>query len=116
MSPRKLPFSDEVKLSGGSSDRGEWNPLSSASQSDEKNVERQPVKVLYIAGFGRSGSTLLDRLLGGASRLHSGGEIGGSGVRALSMTGFARVALAFLSAPSGRRSGAPAFLLCDPMR
>ncbi len=36
-----------------------------------------PVPVLFIAGFGRSGSTLLDRLLGSGRQLHSGGEIGG---------------------------------------
>ena len=35
------------------------------------------VPVLFIAGIGRSGSTLLDRLLGSAPKLHSGGEIGG---------------------------------------
>jgi len=36
-----------------------------------------PVPVLYIGGFGRSGSTLLDRLLGNVPQLHSGGEIAG---------------------------------------
>jgi Sulfotransferase domain len=47
------------------------------SFSDERNLSSEAVPVLYIAGFGRSGSTLLDRLLGSASTLHSGGEIGG---------------------------------------
>lgn len=36
-----------------------------------------PLDVLYIAGFGRSGSTLLDRLLGQDPRLHSAGEMNG---------------------------------------
>ena len=35
------------------------------------------VPVLFIAGIGRSGSTLLDRLLGSSPKFHSGGEIGG---------------------------------------
>ena len=33
------------------------------------------VPVLFIAGFGRSGSTLLDRLLGSTPGVHSGGEL-----------------------------------------
>lgn len=33
------------------------------------------VRVLFISGFGRSGSTLLDRLLGQNCAFHSGGEI-----------------------------------------
>jgi hypothetical protein len=66
-----------VELSDGSSHDDEENPVASASRSHEKNVTDQSVKVLYIAGYGRSGSTLLDRLLGSTSRLHSGGEIGG---------------------------------------
>jgi Sulfotransferase family len=53
------------------------DPLLSGSRPQAENVAKQPVRVLYVAGFGRSGSTLLDRLLGSASRLHSGGEIGG---------------------------------------
>lgn len=35
------------------------------------------VPVVFIAGFGRSGSTLLDRLLGSTPGFHSGGELGG---------------------------------------
>jgi Sulfotransferase family len=35
----------------------------------------QTVPVLFIAGFGRSGSTLLDRLLGRTPGFHSGGEL-----------------------------------------
>jgi hypothetical protein len=35
----------------------------------------QAVPVLFIAGFGRSGSTLLDRLLGSTPDVHSGGEL-----------------------------------------
>ena len=34
------------------------------------------VKVLYIAGYGRSGSTLLDLLLGNAPRVEGAGELG----------------------------------------
>lgn len=41
------------------------------------------VSVLYIAGFGRSGSTLLDRLLGATSMFHSGGEVAGLWSRGL---------------------------------
>jgi hypothetical protein len=37
----------------------------------------QAVPVLYIAGVGRSGSTLLDRLLGSTPGFHSAGELGG---------------------------------------
>jgi hypothetical protein len=38
--------------------------------------QREPsVPVLFIAGFGRSGSTLLDRLLGSTPGIHSGGEL-----------------------------------------
>jgi hypothetical protein len=36
---------------------------------------RHAVHVLFVAGFGRSGSTLLDRLLGSTPGLHSGGEL-----------------------------------------
>ena len=38
---------------------------------------RSAVPVVYIAGFGRSGSTLLDRLMGSGPGLHSGGELSG---------------------------------------
>jgi hypothetical protein len=51
--------------------------LLSASRSDGGDAGGQAVPVLFIAGFGRSGSTLLDRLLGSTPRLHSGGELGG---------------------------------------
>jgi hypothetical protein len=37
----------------------------------------QAVPVVFIAGFGRSGTTLLDRLLGSTPGFHSGGELGG---------------------------------------
>ncbi len=37
--------------------------------------EPRPVKVIYIAGLGRSGSTLLDRILGATPGLFSMGEI-----------------------------------------
>jgi hypothetical protein len=77
MSVPRLSFNGGVELSGGSSHRGGRDPELSASSSHGKNVEDQSVKVLYIAGVGRSGTTLLDRLLGNASILHSGGEIGG---------------------------------------
>ena len=48
-----------------------------AAPADWGSISGQTVSVLYIAGFGRSGSTLLDRLLGGAPDIHSGGELGG---------------------------------------
>ncbi len=49
--------------------------LLSTSRSHGKDASRQAVPILYIAGFGRSGSTLLDRLLGNTPGLHSGGEL-----------------------------------------
>jgi hypothetical protein len=48
-----------------------------APQSREQDTGRRNVPVAFIAGFGRSGSTLLDRLLGSTPELHSGGELGG---------------------------------------
>jgi len=48
-----------------------------ASRPNEEGSGGQAIPVLFIAGFGRSGSTLLDRLLGSTPGLHSGGEIGG---------------------------------------
>jgi hypothetical protein len=45
---------------------------------DESALSSAPdsrTRVLYIAGFGRSGSTVLDRLLAQDQRFHSGGEI-----------------------------------------
>jgi hypothetical protein len=77
MSHGRLSLNDGAKLPGGSSQQSESHALLGTSPFREENVEGGPVKILYIAGFGRSGSTLLDRLLGSASRLHSGGEIGG---------------------------------------
>ncbi|MCW2909967.1 MAG: Sulfotransferase family [Actinomycetia bacterium] len=52
-------------------------PELSASRAQGKVPGGQAVPVLFIAGFGRSGSTLLDRLLGSTPGLHSGGEMGG---------------------------------------
>lgn len=51
--------------------------LPSAARAGQAGITGQPVPVLYIAGFGRSGSTLLDRLLGSTPGIHSGGELGG---------------------------------------
>jgi hypothetical protein len=72
----ELSFGDGEKLSDVAPNHGDRRPLLNASRSRRRSVDGQSVTVLYIAGFGRSGSTLLDRLLG-ASRLHSGGEITG---------------------------------------
>lgn len=41
-----------------------------------KGTDRPPVRVLYIAGTGRSGSTLLDRMLGQQPGMFSAGEVG----------------------------------------
>ncbi len=51
-------------------------PLLSASRRRGENVDGESVTVLYIAGLGRSGTTLLDRLLGSTPKFHSGGELG----------------------------------------
>jgi Sulfotransferase family len=69
-------FDDGVELPDGSAYHSVIKPLRRPSPSGTSGGD-QSVKVLYIAGLGRSGSTLLDRLLGSASRIHSGGEIGG---------------------------------------
>ena len=61
----------------GPSDRTNSNPLLSESLSNGETTGGQAVPVLFIAGFGRSGSTLLDRLLGSTPGFHSGGEIAG---------------------------------------
>jgi hypothetical protein len=50
---------------------------SSVSRVGDGQAGEQAVPVLFIAGFGRSGSTLLDRLLGSTPGFHSGGELGG---------------------------------------
>ncbi len=57
--------------------RGNGRTLLSASRSDGAGAGGSAVPVLFIAGFGRSGSTLLDRLLGSTRGFHSGGELGG---------------------------------------
>ena len=54
---------------------GDGHMLLGASRLNGKDAGRHAVRVLYIAGFGRSGSTLLDRLLGSTPGLHSGGEL-----------------------------------------
>ena len=38
-------------------------------------MSAETIKVLYIGGYGRSGSTLLDRLLGQMQGFHSVGEM-----------------------------------------
>lgn len=58
-----------------SADRRNSRILLNASRSNGEDAGRRPVPVLYIAGFGRSGSTLLDRLLGSTPGIHSGGEL-----------------------------------------
>jgi hypothetical protein len=45
------------------------------SGRDKHPVEGPPIKVLFIGGYGRSGSTLLDRVLGGIDGLCSVGEL-----------------------------------------
>lgn len=45
------------------------------SSSQGSQTAPQPVRVLYIGGLGRSGSTLLDRMLGQIPGLFSAGEI-----------------------------------------
>lgn len=39
------------------------------------NVNREKIKVLFIGGYGRSGSTLLDRMLGQMEGFFSAGEL-----------------------------------------
>jgi hypothetical protein len=51
--------------------------LGGSDQPRPRSTQSAPVDVLYIAGFGRSGSTLLDRLLGQDARLLSAGEVNG---------------------------------------
>jgi hypothetical protein len=83
MSLSKVLFGDEGQVSDRSSRHGERSPLLNASRSHRENVDDHAVTVLYIAGFGRSGSTLLDRILGSTPGLHSGGELGAVWVRGL---------------------------------
>jgi hypothetical protein len=60
-----------------SSDLANSRTLLNASRSSGDGAGGQTIPVLFIAGFGRSGSTLLDRLLGSSPGFHSGGELGG---------------------------------------
>jgi sulfotransferase family protein len=46
-----------------------------AEASGRQGAAEEPVRVLYIGGLGRSGSTLLDRMLGQIPGFFSGGEI-----------------------------------------
>jgi len=64
-----LPLPDATRRSTSS-------VLESASPSREEDTRRRTVPVAFIAGVGRSGTTLLDRLLGSTPKLHSGGELG----------------------------------------
>ncbi len=59
----------------GSSDFRSHRTLLKATRPKGANTDERAVPVLFIAGFGRSGSTLLDRLLGSSSKFHSGGEL-----------------------------------------
>lgn len=49
-------------------------PRSAPSSSSQASA-RDPVRVLYVGGLGRSGSTLVDRMLGQVPGFVSGGEI-----------------------------------------
>ena len=46
-----------------------------ATNDTTRSADRPPVDVIYIAGWGRSGSTLLDRLLGQLDGFFSAGEL-----------------------------------------
>ena len=47
----------------------------STSKATGHEAETRPIKLIYICGYGRSGSTLLDILLGQQSSIFGGGEI-----------------------------------------
>lgn len=59
----------------GSSPPGRHGSLGPERFRAQRRDAGEPVKVLYIAGIGRSGSTLLARALGGADGLVAAGEV-----------------------------------------
>ena len=64
-----------MRLASESSDLRKDRTLLGSLRSGGDGQGGQGVPVLFIAGFGRSGSTLLDRLLGNSPGFHSGGEL-----------------------------------------
>jgi hypothetical protein len=44
-------------------------------QHEHRSQSQSPVKTVFIAGYGRSGSTLLDRILGSVESIFSAGEL-----------------------------------------
>jgi hypothetical protein len=65
--------------------------------------------VLFIAGFGRSGSTLLDRLLGSTTGFHSGGELGGVWSQGLVADRLCSCGVRFSSCPFWQAVGSDSF-------
>jgi len=88
-------------------DNHSFSPLNPSLSS--RTSEGLSVHVLYIAGFGRSGSTLLDRLLGSTSKVHSGGEIGGVWTLGLVNDRLCSCGAKFSSCPFWRAVGAASF-------
>lgn len=65
----------EERPDGGRSPSGRRRSLANAPSRAESRAPDERVKVLYIAGIGRSGSTLLARALGGVDGLVAAGEV-----------------------------------------
>lgn len=84
------------------------SPLST-SGTDGEGITGQAVPVLYIAGFGRSGSTILDRLLGSGPEIHSGGELGGIWARGLVDDRLCSCGVRFSSCPFWQAVGSNSF-------
>jgi Sulfotransferase family len=83
--------------------------LMSTSRSNGADADGQAVPVLFIAGFGRSGSTLLDRLLGSTPGLHSGGELGGVWDQGLVADRLCSCGVSFSSCPFWQAVGTNSF-------
>jgi hypothetical protein len=83
-------------------------PLTDPRSSGE-NARGQAVPVLYIAGFGRSGSTLLDRLLGSTPGVHSGGEIAGLWSKGIVADGLCSCGALFSTCPFWQAVGSGSF-------
>lgn len=76
VAPARPGREDREDRSGvGSSPSGRGGSPDTARSRVESRGPEEPVKVLYIAGIGRSGSTLLARALGGADGLVAAGEV-----------------------------------------
>lgn len=80
--PAKVPAEPARGTEGGPGEAAveEASPPDGGSAGPQRSVfahraSEEPVKVLYIAGIGRSGSTLLARALGGADGLVAAGEV-----------------------------------------